>query len=169
MGRLTGCAICRWVVVRVASSLSPREFAKSERHFKISVRLLSGLGAKPEARSGKLPANQTAVTTGHITSPLPRHYLLQYYKGSQHCWMRYRVNAFNVKLLYIVSRELTIRDCSNNRACLSAGQPSQIDEVQVTFVQATANIPFDMVAQHFWNNLMDCALASPARFSRSMG
>ena len=70
MGRLTGCAICRWVVVRVASSLSPREFAKSERHFKISVRLLSGLGAKPEARSGKLPANQAAVTTGshHITS-----------------------------------------------------------------------------------------------------
>jgi hypothetical protein len=30
----------------------------------------------------------------------------------------------------------------------------------------TAELSFDMIVKHFWNTLMDCVLASPARFSR---
>jgi hypothetical protein len=63
IGGLTGIAICRWVVVRVDSSLSPQERQSPQSTFEFAVRLLVALGEISCLR----PPSSTSAACRRIT------------------------------------------------------------------------------------------------------
>jgi hypothetical protein len=70
----------------------------------------AGLWAWRKASGSKREASRQSNSRhelAHITSPLPRHQLFQYYK-SQHSWIMHKFIASNAEQLYVVTRKLTI-------------------------------------------------------------